>query len=187
MTSLSTGDIEIVVLIASLLALAYAAVQTVLLLREDEGNERMRTIAAAIREGAEAFLRREYTAVFAVAIVLAILIAIAFGITSDGWKLAVGFLAGAGGSALAGAVGMLVSVRANVRTAAHARKGDLGATMRYAFRGGSVTGMSVAGLALLELVGFYAAFGGNVLSMVGVLFGASLMSLFGRVGGGIYS
>ena len=62
---------------------------------------------------------------------------------------------------------MLVSVRANVRTAAHARKGDLGATMRYAFRGGSVTGMSVAGLALLELVGFYAAFGGNVLSMVG--------------------
>ncbi len=187
MTGLSTGELEIVILLASLLSLGYAGVQTILLLREDEGDEKMRSIAAAIREGAEAFLRREYTAVFAVAIVLAILIAFAFNITADGWKLAVGFLAGAGGSALAGAVGMLVSVRANVRTAAHARKGDVGATMRYAFRGGSVTGMSVAGLALLELVGFYAAFGGDVLAMVGVLFGASLMSLFARVGGGIYT
>jgi K(+)-stimulated pyrophosphate-energized sodium pump len=187
MTGLSTGELEIVILLASLLSLGYAGVQTILLLREDEGDEKMRSIAAAIREGAEAFLRREYTAVFAVAVVLAILIAFAFNITTDGWKLAVGFLAGAGGSALAGAVGMLVSVRANVRTAAHARKGDLGATMRYAFRGGSVTGMSVAGLALLELVGFYAAFGGDVLAMVGVLFGASLMSLFARVGGGIYT
>ncbi|MCI4358234.1 MAG: sodium-translocating pyrophosphatase [Thermoplasmata archaeon] len=189
MTALSTGQLELVILIASLLSLAYAGVQTILLLREEEGDEKMRSIAAAIREGAEAFLRREYTAVFAVAAVLSVLIGVAFEYDSahDGWMLAVGFLAGAGGSALAGAIGMLVSVRANVRTAAHARKGDLGATMRYAFRGGSVTGMSVAGLALLELVGFYAGFGGNVLSMVGVLFGASLMSLFARVGGGIYT
>ena len=82
---------------------------------------------------------------------------------------------------------MFVSVRANVRTAAHARKGNLPATMSFAFRGGSVTGLSVAGLALLELVGFYWAFGGNVLDMVGLLFGASLMSLFARVGGGIYT
>jgi K(+)-stimulated pyrophosphate-energized sodium pump len=80
---------------------------------------------------------------------------------------------------------MFVSVRANVRTAAHARGGRLAATMRYAFLGGSVTGLSVAGLALLELVGFYVAFSGNVLEMVGLLFGASLMSLFARVGGGI--
>ena len=190
MTDLSTGQIELIVLLASLLSLAYAGVQTVLVLREEEGDEKMRTIAAAIREGAEAFLRREYTAVFAVAVVLAALIAVAYagiGNFDEGWKLSIGFLAGAGGSALAGAVGMLVSVRANVRTAAHARKGDLAATMRYAFQGGSVTGMSVAGLALLELVGFYAGFGGDVLSMVGVLFGASLMSLFARVGGGIYT
>jgi len=184
---LTNGQLELLILLSSVLALAYAAVQTLLLLREDEGDEKMRSIAGAIREGALAFLRREYTAVFSVAVVLAVIIAVAFGITGNGPRLAVGFLFGAAGSALAGAVGMLVSVRANVRTAAKARAGDLPATMRYAFRGGSVTGLSVAGLALLELVGFYVAFGGNVLEMVGLLFGASLMSLFARVGGGIYT
>ena len=184
---LSTGQFELLILVAALVGLAYAGLQTALVLREDEGNERMREISAAIREGAIAFLRREYTFVFAVAAVLAIIIAFAFGITGEGGRLAVGFVFGVGGSALAGAVGMVVSIRANVRTAAHAMKGNLGATMRYAFRGGSVTGMSVASLALLELVGFYWAFGGNVLDMVGVLFGASLMSLFARVGGGIYT
>jgi K(+)-stimulated pyrophosphate-energized sodium pump len=185
--SLPTGQLELLIFLAALLGLAYAAIQTFLLLREDEGDEKMRTIAAAIREGAVAFLRREYTAVFAAAIVLAVLIALAFGITGSGWRLAIGFLFGVAGSALAGAVGMLVSVRANVRTAAHARGGHLAATMRYAFRGGSVTGLSVAGLALLELVGFYWAFGGNILDMLGLLFGASLMSLFARVGGGIFT
>jgi K(+)-stimulated pyrophosphate-energized sodium pump len=184
---LSTGQFELLILVAALVGLAYAGLQTALVLREDEGTDRMREIAAAIREGALAFLRREYMFVFAVAAVLAVVIAFAFGITGDGAKLAIGFVFGVGGSALAGAVGMLVSIRANVRTAAHAMKGNLGATMRYAFRGGSVTGMSVASLALLELVGFYWAFGGNVLNMVGLLFGASLMSLFARVGGGIYT
>ncbi|MCI4346052.1 MAG: sodium-translocating pyrophosphatase [Thermoplasmata archaeon] len=183
----SPVSLEIVIVLASLLGLAYAAVLTFLLLREDEGTDRMKEIAAAIREGAVAFLRREYTAVFVVAAVLAVIIAAAFWSQGNGWQLAVGFLLGAAGSALAGGVGMLVSVRANVRTAAHARKGDLPATMRYAFLGGSVTGLSVAGLALLELVGFYAWFGGDVLSMAGLLFGASLMSLFARVGGGIYT
>ncbi len=185
--SLPTGQLELLIFLAALLGLAYAAIQTFLLLREDEGDEKMRTIAAAIREGAVAFLRREYTAVFSAAIVLAILIALAFGVTGDGWRLAIGFLFGVAGSALAGAVGMLVSVRANVRTAAHARGGKLAATMQYAFRGGSVTGLSVAGLALLELIGFYWAFGGNILDMLGLLFGASLMSLFARVGGGIFT
>ncbi|MGA7924218.1 MAG: sodium-translocating pyrophosphatase, partial [Thermoplasmata archaeon] len=185
--TLSITQLEELIFLASALALLYSLVQTVILLRADEGDERMRTIAGAIREGAVAFLRREYIAVFAVAAVLAVIIAFAFGITNNGPLLAVGFLFGAAGSALAGALGMLVSVRANVRTAAHARNGDLAATMRYAFRGGSVTGMCVAGLALLELIGFYTILGGNVLSMVGLLFGASLMSLFARVGGGIYT
>jgi K(+)-stimulated pyrophosphate-energized sodium pump len=184
---LSTGQMELLILLAALLGLAYAGIQTALVLREDEGDDRMREIAGAIREGAVAFLRREYLVVFSVAIVLTVIIAFAFGIMGDGWRLALGFIFGVAGSALAGAVGMLVSVRANVRTAAHARKGHLGDTMAFAFRGGSVTGLSVAGLALLELVGFFWAFNGNVLSMVGVLFGASLMSLFARVGGGIYT
>ncbi len=185
--NLSLGQLELLIVLAALLSLAYAGVQTWLVLREDEGDERMREISLAIREGANAFLRREYTVVFVVAIVLTFIIAIAFGITGSGARLAVGFIFGVAGSALAGAVGMVVSVRANVRTAAHARKGSLPATMAFAFRGGSVTGLSVAGLALLELVGFYWAFGGNVLDMVGLLFGASLMSLFARVGGGIYT
>ena len=185
--SLSIGQLELLVFASSLLALVYAGIQTVLLLREDEGDEKMRSIAQAIREGANAFLRREYTVVFVVAAVLSVVIAFAFGITSNGPRFAIGFLFGAAGSALAGAVGMFVSVRANVRTAAKARGGNLGETMRYAFRGGSVTGLSVAGLALLELIGFYVAFNGNVLAMVGLLFGASLMSLFARVGGGIYT
>ncbi|HYA58094.1 MAG TPA: sodium-translocating pyrophosphatase [Thermoplasmata archaeon] len=184
---LSTAQIELLVFLSAIVGLIYAAVQTWLVLREDAGDQRMGEIAAAIREGAVAFLRREYTVVFSVAAVLAVVIALAFGITGDGPRLAVGFLFGVGGSALAGAVGMLVSIRANVRTAAHARRGQLPATMAFAFRGGSVTGMSVASLALLELVGFYWAFNGNVLMMVGVLFGASLMSLFARVGGGIYT
>jgi K(+)-stimulated pyrophosphate-energized sodium pump len=184
---LATGQLELLILLSAVLALAYAGVQTLFLLREDEGDEKMRSIASAIREGAMAFLRREYTAVFSVAVVLAVIIAVAFGVTGNGPRLAIGFLFGAAGSALAGAVGMLVSVRANVRTAAKARAGDLPSTMSYAFRGGSVTGLSVAGLALLELVGFYVAFHGNVLDMVGLLFGASLMSLFARVGGGIYT
>ncbi len=184
---LSTSQLELLIFLAAALALAYAGVQTALVLREDEGDEKVRSISLAIREGAVAFLRREYTVVFAVAVVLAIIIAFAFGISGSGPRLAVGFLFGAAGSALAGAVGMYVSVRANGRTAAKARSGDLGATMAFAFRGGSVTGLSVAGLALLELIGFYVAFGGDVLSMIGLLFGASLMSLFARVGGGIYT
>ena len=184
---LTTGQIEILIFLAGALGLVYAAVQTALVLREDEGDDRMKEISGAIREGAMAFLRREYIFVFVAAVLLAIVIAFAFGVTGDGWRFATGFIFGVAGSALAGAVGMVVSIRANVRTAAHARRGNLPATMNFAFRGGSVTGMSVASLALLELVGFYWAFGGNVLMMVGVLFGASLMSLFARVGGGIYT
>ncbi|MCI4352965.1 MAG: sodium-translocating pyrophosphatase [Thermoplasmata archaeon] len=186
----TTYQLEIAVLGASLVALAYAAIQSVLVLREDEGDEKMQSISLAIREGAVAFLRREYTTVFVVAAVLTVVIFAGFasaqsvGLAAD---LALGFVLGTIGSALAGAVGMFVSVRANVRTAAHARSGNLAATMRFAFQGGSVTGLSVAGFALLELVGFYMLLGGNVPGMVGLLFGASLMSLFARVGGGIYT
>jgi K(+)-stimulated pyrophosphate-energized sodium pump len=184
---LTTSELELLILLAALVGLGYAGLQTALVLREPDGDDRMREIAAAIREGAIAFLRREYSVVFTVAIVLTVVIAFAFGITGDGPRLAVGFIAGVAGSALAGAVGMLVSVRANVRTAAKARDGSLPKTMAFAFRGGSVTGLSVAGLALLELVVFYWVFNGNVTDMVGLLFGASLMSLFARVGGGIYT
>ncbi len=178
-TSIATGS--------GLLALAFASAQTATILRADDGTELMRSIAGAIREGTSAFLRREYAIVLVVGLVIAAIIAVAFGLTREGLELAGGFLLGAIGSAVAGALGVLISVRANVRTAALASRRDLPTTLRFAFRAGSTTGVGVAGLAMLTLVGCYALFGGNVLAMAGLLVGASLISLFARVGGGIYT
>ncbi len=185
------STLEVLVLLAAILALGYAGGQSILVLRAEEGDEKMRAISNAVREGAEAFLSREYKTVAVVGAVLAVLILVGLSGGSGGWttsgRLALGFVVGAAGSALAGYVGMYVSVRANVRTAQVAKKGDLDAAMRFAFQGGSVTGLSVAGFALLGLIGFYIGYGGNILDMTGFIFGASLMSLFARVGGGIYT
>ena len=172
---------------SALLALVVAALQTVSILRADEGTERMRSIAGAIREGASAFLRRESAVVLVVGILIAAIVVAAFATTGRAAPLAIGFVLGALGSAGAGALGVLVSVRANVRTAAVAARNDLPTTMRFAFRAGSITGLGVAGLATLELVGCYAMFGRDVLALTGVLVGASLISLFARVGGGIFT
>ncbi len=182
--------VEVLIFLAALVALGYAGAQSVAVLRQDEGTDKMKEIAAAIREGAEAFLRREYRTVALVGVILAVLIAVGLyqpGNYAFSLHLALGFALGALGSALAGYVGMYVSVRANVRTAQVARGGKLDPAMRFAFRGGSVTGLSVAGFALLGLIGFYVGYGGDILAMVGFIFGASLMSLFARVGGGIYT
>ena len=182
--------LEILIFLAAILALGYAGAQSLLVIRAEEGTDRMREISRAIREGAEAFLSREYRTVLIVGTLVAILIALGLYQGSDPFyslRLALGFAVGAGGSALAGYVGMYVSVRANVRTAQVARGGKLDPAMRFAFRGGSVTGLSVAGFALLGLIGFYVGYGGNILEMAGFIFGASLMSLFARVGGGIYT
>lgn len=172
---------------SGLFALAIAVVQALSILRTDEGDERTRAVARAIREGAGAFLRREYAVVAVFAGVIFVAIAVAFRTTGNAFELAVGFLLGALGSAIASVLAILVSVRANVRTAVVASRGDVQATMRFAFRGGSVIGLGIAGLATLELVGCYALFGGDVLAMAGLLVGASLISLFARVGGGIYT
>ena len=172
---------------SALLALAVAALQTVAILRADDGTERMRAIASAIREGASAFLRRESAVVLVVGLLIAASVVAAFATTGRAAELAIGFVLGALGSAGAGALGVLVSVRANVRTAALAARTDLPTTLRFAFRAGSVTGLGVAGLATLELVACYTMFGGDVLAMTGLLVGASLISLFARVGGGIYT
>jgi K(+)-stimulated pyrophosphate-energized sodium pump len=188
--SISQPIVELLIFLASMLALGVAGYQTFSVFRESDGTDRMREISKAIREGAEAFLAREYKTVAMVGAVLTVLIAIGLYSTSDyafSLHLALGFVVGVLGSALAGYVGMYVSVRANVRTAAVARGGKLDPAMRFAFKGGSVTGLCVAGFALLGLVVFYVGFQGNVLEMVGFIFGASLMSLFARVGGGIYT
>ncbi len=176
---------------AGLLAVLYGVVQTLVLLRASAGNAKMQEIAAAIQEGAQAYLRRQYTTIGIVGAV--ILVGIYFLI---GWTEAVGFLIGAVLSGLAGFAGMLISVRANVRTAQAASE-SLAKGLSLAFRSGAVTGMLVAGFALLGVAGYYGVLT-TVLglentsrevidSLVALGFGASLISIFARLGGGIFT
>ena len=176
---------------AGLLAVLYGVIQTALLLQASPGNAKMQEIAAAIQEGAQAYLRRQYTTI---AIVGAVILVVLFFLI--GWTEAVGFLIGAVLSDAAGFAGMLISVRANVRTAQAASEG-LGKGLSLAFRSGAVTGMLVAGFALLGVAGYYAVLtqvlnlentSRDVIdSLVALGFGASLISIFARLGGGIFT
>ena len=184
-------NVLLLVIGAGLLAVLYCAIQTASLLRASAGNDRMKEIAAAIQEGAQAYLRRQYTTIAIVGAV--ILVAVFFLI---GKYAAIGFLIGAVLSGAAGFAGMLISVRANVRTAQAASE-SLGKGLSMAFRSGAVTGMLVAGLALLGVAGYFTvltqALGLEqtsrevVDSMVALGFGASLISIFARLGGGIFT
>ncbi|MDR6223381.1 sodium-translocating pyrophosphatase [Methanococcoides alaskense] len=169
--------------LAGIVSLAFAAFFASGVLKEGTGTKEMQDISLAIQEGAMAYLNRQYKTIAVVAIVLAALMYFLLG--DDSGKIAIGFLVGAAASALAGYVGMNVSVRANVRTAHAASKG-LQEAMSVAFRGGAVTGLAVVGLALLGTSGFYIIFG-DVDLVIGFGFGASLISLFARVGGGIFT
>ncbi len=179
------------VIIAGLLAVLYGVVQTGSLLRASAGNAKMQEIAAAIQEGAQAYLRRQYTTI---AIVGAVILVIIYFLI--GWTEALGFLIGSVLSGLAGFAGMLISVRANVRTAQAASE-SLAKGLSLAFRSGAVTGMLVAGFALLGVAGYYAILTGPmglentsrdvIDSLVALGFGASLISIFARLGGGIFT
>jgi len=146
------------------------------------GNEKMQAISEAIKEGAIAYLNRQLKSMSIAGVVIFIIIFAAPGL---GPKAAIGFLIGAAASFIAGYVGMRVSVIANVRTAEAARKG-LAAGLDMAFKGGSVTGMMVAGLALTSVAGYY-TFTHDVISLVALGFGGSLISIFARLGGGIFT
>ena len=172
--------IEYLTIIISLLALAYAGILTSGILKQDAGSPRMREIADAIREGAMAYMARQYKTIAVFAVIITGVLGYFFGT-----PIATGFLVGALLSAISGYVGMSISVQANVRTAQKAKEG-LKEALAVAFKGGSVTGMVVVGLALLAVSTFYALFHDPAL-LVGLGFGASLISLFARVGGGIFT
>jgi K(+)-stimulated pyrophosphate-energized sodium pump len=188
---MSGGPWLALALVCGVLALVYGGWQIAWILRQPTGNDRMREIAAAVQTGAMAYLNRQYTTIAIVGVIL--FVVIGFGL---GWATAWGFALGAVLSGLTGYIGMNISVRANVRTAEAARTG-LNEALTIAFRGGAITGLLVVGLGLLGVAAFYAVMlasapHGASLSdvikpLVGLGFGGSLISIFARLGGGIFT
>ncbi|MEA2646437.1 MAG: K(+)-stimulated pyrophosphate-energized sodium pump [Chloroflexota bacterium] len=170
----------VLVAAAAILAIVFGAFLAYSVLRSPAGNDRMREIAGYIQEGASAYLNRQYTIIAVVGVVICIVLGITLG-----YRTAILFVVGAVCSAAAGYVGMNVSVRANVRTAEAAKNG-LAAALSMAFRGGAVTGFFVVGLGLLGVALSYGVFN-DPRALVGLGFGASLVSVFARLGGGIYT
>ncbi len=179
------SNIILFALLCGVAGVLYALITAAWVSKQDAGSQRMQDISNAVKEGAEAFLNREYRTVAIVAVVLIILLFFL------GKWTAVGFIIGVIGSALTGYIGMMVTVRANVRTAQAAHKG-IQEALSVAFKGGSVTGIMVVGLGLLGIAGYYyiaKTYAGEEAfhALVGLGFGCSLMSVFARIAGGIYT
>jgi K(+)-stimulated pyrophosphate-energized sodium pump len=168
-------------IVSSLVAIFYGLFLAKLILKKSAGDDKMQSIASAIAEGAKAYLNRQYKTIGMIAVVLFFVLWFGLDLSS-----ALGFLLGAVLSALAGYVGMNVSVKANVRTTEAAKNG-LEEALDVAFKGGTVTGLLVVGLALLGVASLYAISDGNMKALIGFGFGASLISVFARLGGGIFT
>jgi len=175
------------------LLVAYYLAKSILKL--ETGNDKMREVAKAIQQGAEAFLKRQYTTITILSVSLAVVIFLIYFLSGNlalGWKTSFSFILGAFASGLAGYIGMYVSVRANIRTAAAAQTG-VNKALRTALRGGAVSGILVVALSLLGVAGLFLLFGGSKnplavpLEIVGFGFGASFVALFAQLGGGIYT
>jgi len=185
------ADITLVIPIAGIIGLAFAGYLTWYVFRKDLGSPEMQEIGDAIRQGAQAFMKRQYTTIIVISVLLAILIAVA--IEPRPW-VGLSFLVGASASALSGYIGMYVSVRSNIRTAAAARR-SLNEALVTSFRGGAVSGMGVVSLSLIGVAGVFYIFNSgmdfevrdSLNAAIGFAFGASFSALFAQLGGGIYT